>query len=270
MADKTGMSIEAVQRLTFVAEQSGNTLEQVSGAVSMLQKRLAEGDDSAVGALRQLGIEHERFMAMSPDQQFLEVARAVKDIEDPMQRAKVATELFGRAGTELLPTLIANVDELARQAPVMSERATKAFDSIGDSISRLTSKLKVMVGEGLASAMDAYGRLAQGAGQVLSGQFAKAAETLLDLGDGAPARRHPGEGPRGCHDQRRRVDERGRRHREGSDGHLQGQPGEHGRRRIRSQARGGCVGEAHRRPLRAREGRRRGHARGLEVWARAR
>lgn len=181
MADKTGMSIEAVQRLGFVAEQSGNTLEQVSGAVSMLQKRLAEGDDSAVGALRQLGIEQQRFMALSPDQQFLEIARAVKDIEDPMQRAKVATELFGRAGAELLPTLIANVDELAAQAPVMSERATKAFDDIGDSISRTASKLKVLVGEGLASAMDAYGRLAHGVAQVMTGEFAKAAETLLDL-----------------------------------------------------------------------------------------
>lgn len=186
MADKTGMTIEAVQRLSYVAGQSGNTLEQVSGAVSMLQRRLADGDQSAVGALRQLGIEHERFMAMAPDQQFMEVARAVKDIEDPMQRAKVATELFGRAGAELLPTLIADVNELAAQAPVMSERATKAFDSIGDGIARLTTKMKVLVGEGLATAMDGFGRLATGAGQVINLEFGKAAETFLDLGTTLP------------------------------------------------------------------------------------
>ena len=186
MADKTGMSIEAVQRLGYIAGQSGNTLDQVSASVSMLQKRLAEGDQSAVGALRQLGVEQERFMAMAPDQQFLEVARAVRDIEDPMQRARVATELFGRAGTELLPTLIADVDELADKAPVMSAKATKAFDDIGDSIARVTAQLKVMVGEGVATAMDAYGRLATGAGQLVNLQFAKAAETFLDLGTTLP------------------------------------------------------------------------------------
>jgi hypothetical protein len=186
MADKTGMSIEAVQRLGFVAEQSGNSLDQVSSAVSQLQRRLADGDKGAVAALRQLGIEQERFMAMAPDQQFLAVARAVKGIEDPMERARIAFELFGKAGTEMLPTLIANVDELAAKAPVMSAKATKAFDDLGDGISRVTAKLKVMVGEGIAGAMDAYGRLFSGVGQAMTGQFAKAAETMLDLGTEIP------------------------------------------------------------------------------------
>ena len=160
LSDKTGIAIEPLQRLKYAAEQSGNTFEQITSAVSMMQKRLSGGDDSALGALKQLGISFADFRAMTPDQQFTAVATEVAKIQDPMERVRVATDLFGKSGAEVLPTLIADVKKLGDEAPKMSEKATRAFETLGDAISGMWSKAKIAVGEGLAAMGDGYSRLA--------------------------------------------------------------------------------------------------------------
>src|SRR5262245_24614356 len=71
LSDKTCIAIEPLQRLQYVAEQSGNTLEQVTKAVTQMQNRLAEGDKSAVGALQQLGLSLQDIIHLSPDEQFM-------------------------------------------------------------------------------------------------------------------------------------------------------------------------------------------------------
>lgn len=187
LSDKTGIAIEPLQRLKYAAEQSGNTFEQITSAVSQMQKRIAGGDDSAVGALNQLGISVADFMAMTPDEQFKAIAAEVAKIEDPMQRVKVATDLFGKSGADVLPTLIANVTELGNAAPVMSAKATRAFDDVGDTIARTWSKAKIAVGEGLATMGDAYSRLAG----ILSnlgprGSFKGLTDAMFDLETSLP------------------------------------------------------------------------------------
>ena len=153
LADKLGMSVTAVQDLKYIAEQSGNTLEQLTSAVSMLQKRLGAGDDSAIAALKGLGIEVQAFQQLTPDEQFMTIAREVAKIEDPVKRVTAATNLFGKSGAEVLPSLIAKVDELRAAAPKMSKEAVYAFDAIGDGLSRLWTQTKNVIGEGIAKAL---------------------------------------------------------------------------------------------------------------------
>src|SRR5687767_8548535 len=56
LSDKTGIAIEPLQRLKYIAEQSGNSIDEVSKAVTQMQDRLAGGDKSAVKALDTLGL----------------------------------------------------------------------------------------------------------------------------------------------------------------------------------------------------------------------
>lgn len=191
LSDKTGIGIEAIQRLKYIAEQSGNTLDQVTAAVSQLQNRLAEGDKSAVGALRALGLTFQELKSLSPDQQLEAIARQVAAIEDPMERTRLATELFGKAGAEILPTLIADFDKLGAAAPRMSEKAVKAFADIGDAIDHAWTVAKTATGEGVAAAIDGYTRLWQISEALMTGAFAKVPEILLDLGTMAPTIKAP-------------------------------------------------------------------------------
>ncbi len=181
LSDKTGIGIEGIQRLQYIAEQSGNSLEQVSSGISMMQKRLAEGDKSAVAGLASLGIELDRFMGMEPDEQFMAIAREVGKIKDPMERVKVATELFGRSGAEILPSLISDVDALADAAPRMSEKAVRAFDDLGDAISRTWTRVKNFGGDVLGNAIDGYQRLFGAIKAGFSGDIDGAINKLADL-----------------------------------------------------------------------------------------
>lgn len=181
LSDKTGIALEPLQRLKYIAEQSGNTLDDVTSAVSMFQKRVAGGDDSAEQALRDLGIAVDQFRLMSPDQQFMAIAVEVAKIEDPMLRVKAATDLFGRSGAEILPTLIADVKKLGDEAPVMSAKAKLAFDTIGDTAGRVWTIVKNKVGEGLVTAFDSYARLAKIASRAWRMEFMGAAKAALDL-----------------------------------------------------------------------------------------
>jgi hypothetical protein len=182
LADKTGMSTTAVQQLKYIAEQSGNTLEQLTSAVSMLQKRLANGDDSAIAALRGLGIEVERFQTLTPDEQFLAIAREVAKVEDPMTRVKVATDLLGKSGAEVLPSLIANFDELAAAATLTSERTVQALDRAGDKLDELAGKAKTVASEVAVTMLDTFGNfgdflleaMRSGAGMALAKTHAEA------------------------------------------------------------------------------------------------
>ena len=50
MSDKTGLSVQGLQRLQVAGDDAGNTIEEMSSAVNQMQNRLASGDASAVGA----------------------------------------------------------------------------------------------------------------------------------------------------------------------------------------------------------------------------
>jgi hypothetical protein len=143
-ATKTGISIDALQRLQFAAGLSGGSLEGVSGAVARMQKALieaGEGSKQARAALDQLGLSASQVLALSPDKQFEAVAVAIAAIEDPAARTTAAMDLFGKSGAELVPTLVAigtNAEEISAQlssigGPV-SEEAIAKVDTLGDQL----------------------------------------------------------------------------------------------------------------------------------------
>ncbi len=136
MSDKTGISIAALQRFQVAADDSGNTIEDITGAVNQMQNRLAGGDASAVGALQKLGLSLAQIQALSPDQQFIAISDALRKIQDPSQQVNIAMDLFGRQGAEVLPTLKRGFDDLKDSIVGMSEDTARTLDSWGDSIKK--------------------------------------------------------------------------------------------------------------------------------------
>jgi hypothetical protein len=159
MADKTGLALSEVQKLDFIAKQSGNSIEQLSGAIGQMQNRLTEGDEGAVGAVKRLGINLEQLRAASPFEQMETLAQAIAKIPDPAQRSKLAMDLFGRSGIEILPSLVSKFKELGDAAPVMSDKTVKSLDETGDAISRLGGQFRVFVADALEPYVDHLSRL---------------------------------------------------------------------------------------------------------------
>lgn len=106
LATSTGMTHEPLQVLTRVADHSGVSTTQFGDALQKLSRGLGEaanGSGTAKRALEQLGIPVSSLIGMAPEQQFMKIAAALEKIEDPAQKSALAADLFGRAGTKLIP-----------------------------------------------------------------------------------------------------------------------------------------------------------------------
>jgi len=106
MAIKTGFSTEALSELKYAAEISGASLGSLDKGVKKMSKSLTDADrglETYVVSFDRIGLSVEDLMALSPEEQFLKIADGIAELESPTLRAATAQEIFGRAGTELLP-----------------------------------------------------------------------------------------------------------------------------------------------------------------------
>lgn len=147
LSDRTGIAIEGLQRLQAVAEPSGNSLDQVASAVNQFQKRLSDGSKDTVSALGEIGLSIGQLRALSPDDQFFAIAKGIQSIKDPAEQTRIAMELFGKSGAELLPTLKADIDGLKDSTLKMSTEAAQALDKLGDAWTRWKGNVVSGVGE---------------------------------------------------------------------------------------------------------------------------
>lgn len=122
MSQRTGVSVEALSELGFAADQSGADMQTLEGGLRRMQQLIADaagGSASARQALDRLGISVEDLSRLSPDQQFKLIADRLSQINNPTMRAAAAMDIFGRAGTRLLPMLAngaAGIEAMQQQA----------------------------------------------------------------------------------------------------------------------------------------------------------
>lgn len=108
MALRTGFSTEALSELRHAAELSGTSLAGVEKASRTLSGAILDagfGLETYVRAFDKIGLSYEKLKPLSPEEQFIAVLEALADLSDESERAALAADLFGRAGTQLLPML---------------------------------------------------------------------------------------------------------------------------------------------------------------------
>ena len=108
MSKRTGIGAAALSELAFAADISGATLDDVEKAIKRMAGSIIDADEgleSYARAFRQMGLETDALMKMNPEQQFLAISEAIAELEDPTLRAALAQDVFGRAGTTLLPMM---------------------------------------------------------------------------------------------------------------------------------------------------------------------
>jgi hypothetical protein len=136
MADQTGLSIAEVQKLNYVAGQSGSSIGSLVGAVQNLQQRLGDHDSGAAGAMKKLGINMEAFNKLGTYDQMTQLASGIRAIHDPTEQASIAADLFGKTWKEILPAIKGGMKEVGEAAPVMADATVQALDRVGDAQKR--------------------------------------------------------------------------------------------------------------------------------------
>jgi len=135
MSRRTGLSVEALSELGFAAEQSGADLATLEKGVRTMQRAvndLGRGLSTQTDAFGDLGLTMADLEGLSPEEQFKLIAERLSQVEDASKRAAIAQQIFGRAGTRLLPLMEAG----ARGIEALQEEARR----LGLTISTETAK----------------------------------------------------------------------------------------------------------------------------------
>lgn len=153
MSQKIGLSKKSYQEWDYAMGQSGVDIGVMQNGVktlTSLMDKAKDGNASAKASFEQLGLSvYDSSGALKSQEDMMrEAIMALADMEDSTERAKLATELFGRAGTELEPLLnsgSAGIQDLMDRAHelglVMSDEAVDAGVKFGDTLADVKSSI---------------------------------------------------------------------------------------------------------------------------------
>jgi len=117
MALRTGFSTEALSELRHAAEISGASLTTLEKGVKRMSGTIldaADGMETYIRAFEHIGLNVQDLMGLNPEEQFFAIATAIGELEDETTKAAIAQDMFGRAGTELLPLFAEGADGIAK------------------------------------------------------------------------------------------------------------------------------------------------------------
>ena len=158
----TGIAAESLSRYKIQAEQSGSSVGAVASSIELLERRLQEatsGNKGLNGLFKAVGIDAKK-AGEDPQAAFEKLADVVGGIEDPVLRVKLATELLGRGGANLISTFVTMREDgnalkqrMAELGLTLTDKVAKSADSVGDEfviLGAVSDSLKVKVANELA------------------------------------------------------------------------------------------------------------------------
>lgn len=173
---KLGMTTDATQRLSVMANISRSSLEQLSSAVVMMERNVNDGMPKAVASMEKLGLTADIFK--DPEQAVLSISKALQTIPEPAERASIAMGLLGRGGGNALPVLLQDLEAIGARAErlgiVMGEDDVRAAAALNQESEILHETWEGLirnfglvfdssgeVGSGLKNVTDTVGDLSQ-------------------------------------------------------------------------------------------------------------
>ena len=146
LAQRTGVSVEALARFKKAAATSGTDIDAVSKALVKLSKGMldaAAGSKQQMGAFKALGIniKDSSGQLKSADSVMLEVANRFKAMPDGVAKTALSLKLFGKAGAEMIPMLNMGGDAISKLSVKMTTAFAEKADAYSDKLAMLSGKI---------------------------------------------------------------------------------------------------------------------------------
>lgn len=151
MALRTGFTTESLSELRYASQICGADLGALEKGVKKMSKTIMDANDGLatyVRAFDRIGLKAKDLIDLSPEEQFDKIARAIARLENPTLRAATAQEIFGRAGTQLLPLFAegeAGLEKLRKKAHelgiVFDQEAANRAAKLNDAITTLKASV---------------------------------------------------------------------------------------------------------------------------------
>ena len=147
LSQKIGMSREGFQEWDYILSQNGMSIESLQGGMKTLNNSfddMKNGGETTTKAFERLGLSMEDLEGMSREDMFEATVAALQGVEDESERAALATQLFGRSGSEMAPLLNQSEESIKGLKKQAHELGLVMEDSAIDSAASLTDSLDSM------------------------------------------------------------------------------------------------------------------------------
>ncbi|MCA0387591.1 MAG: hypothetical protein LCH52_03765 [Bacteroidetes bacterium] len=185
MSSKTGFSTESLSALKYAAELSDVSLETLEKSFIKLSKSV-DGNSPAFQKLN-INLKDSNGTLKSNETILMDVADAFAGMEDGATKTALATEIFGKAGADMIP-LLNGGSEAIRAQMIEAENLGITFDSVSakkaerfnDSLTTLTNAAKGFTQELVLALMPAIDDLSGGM-ETASGKSTSLKDKLTPL-----------------------------------------------------------------------------------------
>ena len=157
MSQKIGISRTAYQELNFILSQSGTSVDMLQAGMKSLTAAMdgaKSGTAANVEQFQRLGVAvtNADGTFRSQEDVMFDVIAALQGMSDQTEKARLASELFGRSGTELMPLLngaAGSIEEMREQAHrlglVLDDEAIDAGVHLTDTIDQVKRSFSAIV-----------------------------------------------------------------------------------------------------------------------------
>lgn len=148
LSDQTGLTIETLGGVKVVADQNNSSIDAFATGILRAQRNLGDitgTGKEAAAALKVIGLNAQELINVPTDEFLERLATALATVENRNERAAIATKVLGRAGAELLPTILALAEN---GIPKLDKSVADAYRTLGqfkDQIVVLTAKLYELI-----------------------------------------------------------------------------------------------------------------------------
>lgn len=132
LRNATGLTVQTIQEMQFVADQTGGSLDNFTNAAFKLGAMIAGGGTSVKAALRDLGLEWEKVRALSMDEQWNLVTAALSKYTNEGERNRLGIALMGKGFKEVAASIGEGYRDIANQAKTATFEQLKELDRLND------------------------------------------------------------------------------------------------------------------------------------------
>lgn len=197
-AQRVGMGAEAYQELSYAAGAAGVKQEEFDKSLEQMNKRLGEVNikgTAAEKALAKIGLSLADVRGQAPEKVFALLMDRIGRIADPMQRAAIATQLFGNSGQKLVALakegsagLKAMAEEARRLGFVISKDTLDKTEKASDEFDRISKSMRaagINISAGFLPALESLRQVMTSQGfqdgvKTVANEFGKFIKLLVD------------------------------------------------------------------------------------------
>lgn len=174
MSKKIGISREAYQEWDYVMSQNGMSIDKMQTGIKTLTTKMdaaKNGTASATEAFGKLGVSvtNADGSLRSQEAVFEDTIKALQSVDNETERARLATELFGKAGVEMAPLLN------------QSAESTEALKDKAHELGMVMSDETIDAGVKFTDTIDTMKRSFEGIKNSLGGMVLPIVQQVLDL-----------------------------------------------------------------------------------------